>query len=97
MAKTSFNMTPAIAQALCVLRNEKGMTRAQVAAEIGTTEPSIARYENGQRTPSANTIAALSAVFEVSTDRFFPSQDDIKTALKLMKGKDADSDKNKNK
>jgi len=51
------------------LRNARGLTQAQLAERMGTTQSVIARLEAGERVPTLVTLervaAALNAVLEV--------------------------------
>ena len=44
------------------------MTQAQVASAIGTTTAAICQYENGDRTPTLQSLAALAEFYQVSLD-----------------------------
>ena len=48
------------------LRESKGLTQKEVAEIIGYSEISYARYENGKREPSLNTLLTMSKYFNVS-------------------------------
>lgn len=50
------------------LREEKGLTQAQLAKAIGLTRIVISYYENGYSEPSVGTIEKLCNYFEVSAD-----------------------------
>lgn len=49
-----------------MFRKARDMTQAQVAEAIGATEGTIRHYEKGERTPSAEQIAAIASVLGVS-------------------------------
>lgn len=76
----SFNVKPAVAQALVALRGQRNMSRAEVAAEVGTSESSVTRWENGTVSPDINNLYALACVYKVSPGDFFPTEEDIKRA-----------------
>ena len=50
------------------LRNDKGITQAQLAKEIGVSKSSINMYERGEREPSYSTLQKISQYFNISTD-----------------------------
>ena len=50
------------------LRAERGLSRAEVAARIGTTGPIYGRYERGERTPAVDTAHAIARALDVSLD-----------------------------
>ena len=52
-------------QRLKGLRKEKGITLERLAKEIGTTKVTLSRYENGDRSPKLEFVAALSNYFNV--------------------------------
>ncbi|EZY81257.1 TPA: helix-turn-helix domain-containing protein [Staphylococcus aureus] len=52
-------------QRLKRLRKEKGITLERLAKEIGTTKVTLSRYENGDRSPKLEFVAALSKYFNV--------------------------------
>lgn len=48
------------------LRQQRGMVRAELAKEIGTTVRSISRWENGETDMLLGTAIQLAKFFEVS-------------------------------
>ena len=52
------------------LRQQRGMVRAELAKEIGTTVRSISRWENGETDMLLGTAIQLAKFFEVSLDEF---------------------------
>lgn len=46
----------AVAQQLIAARNRAGMSQAEVARRMGTTQSSVARLESGQRLPAMNSL-----------------------------------------
>lgn len=49
-------------------RKDTGFTQREVAKETGIPQPTIARFETGYRTPSAEQLATLADFYEVSAD-----------------------------
>ena len=49
-------------------REQKGLTREQLGERIGVSPSAIGKWETGDRTPSADTLARLSEELGVSTD-----------------------------
>jgi transcriptional regulator with XRE-family HTH domain len=50
------------------LRQERGLSQADLAAKVGTDPGQISRYENGRMAPSAEAVARLADVLDVSCD-----------------------------
>lgn len=49
-------------------REEKGLTQAEVAERIGTTQQNIASFESGYKVPSLKIVVAAADLFRCSTD-----------------------------
>ena len=50
------------------LRENRGLTQAQLAAILNIETGTVSGYERGYRKPSSDTIFALSQCFEISVD-----------------------------
>ena len=50
------------------LREEDGLSQAQLAKAVGISQAAIALWELGDRTPSADAIIKLAEFFDVSSD-----------------------------
>jgi len=50
------------------LREEKRMDREQLAARLGMSYSTIAKYESNNRFPDQQTLLKLAEIFDVSTD-----------------------------
>lgn len=48
------------------IRKERGMTQAQVAAELGVNEKTYRRYENGEQSPLLSTMNSLYRILNVT-------------------------------
>lgn len=57
-----------IAQRLILLREKYNFSKSDVARQIGVTPALISAYENQERKPSLDKLAALADIFHVSTD-----------------------------
>lgn len=55
-------------QLLKELREEKGLSQAQLAIEFGVAQTTIASWELGKREPNIDMIIAISDFFHVSID-----------------------------
>lgn len=53
------------------LRTERGWSQAKLAEAIGTSEEWVRRIERGAKSPSFDTIEALSTAFGVSVSTLF--------------------------
>jgi putative transcriptional regulator len=49
-------------------REEKGLTQAEVAERIGTTQQNIASFESGYKVPSLKIVVAAADFFHCSVD-----------------------------
>ena len=49
-------------------REEKGLTQAEVAERIGTTQQNIASFERGYKVPSLKIVVAAADFFHCSVD-----------------------------
>ena len=61
------------------LRQERGLTQAEVANAIKTSQRNIGRWENGEHEPTASFIFLLANFFEVSSDYLLGLEDDFGT------------------
>ena len=49
-------------------REEKGLTQAEVAERIGTTQQNIASFESGYKVPALKIVVAAAHFFHCSVD-----------------------------
>ena len=56
---------------LKTLRESIGLSQSKFAVEIGSTQSSINRYENGQATPTVELLRKYADYFDVSMDYIF--------------------------
>lgn len=61
-------MSIALGYTIRELRKEKGISQRELAEAIGMRANAINNYENGYRTPDANTVLQLAKYFSVSAD-----------------------------
>ena len=61
-------MNTALGYTIKELRKEKGISQRELAEAIGMRANAINNYENGYRTPDANTVLQLARYFSVSAD-----------------------------
>lgn len=69
------NVTDFVAHKIKTLRENKNITQQELAEAIGTTQQSIARYENGERKADQNILFSLAEYFNISIDDFFPKRE----------------------
>ena len=53
---------------IAALRRDAGWSQAELGQRRRVSASAVGRYEQGRREPSAETIVALSEIFEVTTD-----------------------------
>lgn len=53
---------------LAQMRRERGITQRELAARVGCYPKDISRWENGVRTPSAESLAKLAAALGCTSD-----------------------------
>ena len=53
---------------IAALRRDAGWSQAELGKRLGVSASAVGMYEQGRREPSADTIVALSEIFEVTTD-----------------------------
>lgn len=58
-------------ETLSALRLAAGLSQAQLAHEVGTSQPHIARIERGQTDPSTDLIARIARALEIDEARAF--------------------------
>ena len=56
------------AERLMRLRKEAGLTRVQLAEQVGISDRTIINYESGKRIPFGDTCVKLANVFDITTD-----------------------------
>ena len=66
---------------LRVLRESVALSQAKLAPELGTTQSSINRYENGQAAPPIDLLRKYADHFDVSMDYIFARCDDPRGKL----------------
>ena len=57
-----------VAERIKCLRDQKGMTQADLAKQLGITRSSVNAWEMGISVPSTQYIVELAGIFKVSTD-----------------------------
>lgn len=57
------------------LRNEQGLTQAEIAKKIGVTKSAYGFWEQGKNQPDIDTIARLAEIFDVTADYLFGISD----------------------
>lgn len=61
------------------LRNDKGLTQAELANEINFSLSIINKWENGKKVPNTEAIKILAWYFDVTTDYILCMEDFRKT------------------
>ncbi len=57
-----------ISQNIATLRNACGLTQEELAARIGVSRQSVAKWESGESAPDLSNASALARVFDVRLD-----------------------------
>ena len=57
------------------LREEKGLTQAQLGKELMLNQNTISDYENGKLEPSVQTIIKLCDIFDITADYLLGRKD----------------------
>lgn len=81
-----------IAERLRMLREEKGLSQAEVAKFLGISRPAYVQYETGKTKPS-RTIKKLCALFNVSSDYILGTDVETVDKKEVDKKKPADLEK----
>ena len=68
-------MVVKFAEKLKSLRDEQGLFQRDLAKNMGLTQPTIAKYESGDREPDLDTLIAFAKYFKVSTDYLLGLED----------------------
>jgi len=68
-------------------REELGLSKSELARQIGTRHVTIVEFEKGRKFPAVDTLVALARVLDVSTDWLLGLSDDPH-APSLPKGGD---------
>ncbi|WP_242352731.1 MULTISPECIES: helix-turn-helix domain-containing protein [unclassified Anaeromyxobacter] len=58
----------ALGQAIAFLREQRGLSQAQLAAHIGVSQPTLSRFERGVGQPDALTMHRLASTLGMSMD-----------------------------
>ena len=60
-----------IGKALAILRRQKGLTQAQLAARCGMGRPQVSRYESGRELMKLETLEKILDTLRVEAEDFF--------------------------
>ncbi len=60
-----------IGKALVLLRQQRGLTQAQLAARCGMSRPQVSRYESGKELMKLETLEKILRTLVVEADDFF--------------------------
>lgn len=72
MGKSTRNMVPGFPERLAALREEKGLSRQQLADLSGTSFSAISSLERGERAPSLELACRLADALGVGVQDFRP-------------------------
>lgn len=80
---------PEFGEILAELRQDKGMTQADLAIKLNVAKSSISNYETGQRRAHTELICKVADIFEVSTD-YLLGRSEFHETLSLLERKYSD-------
>ncbi|MBQ8538972.1 MAG: helix-turn-helix domain-containing protein [Ruminococcus sp.] len=74
---------------LCMLREKKGYTQADIAREMGVTPAAVSKWENGESKPRVNVLFKLANTLDVRAEeliegRYIPQETLDQNAVKLI-------------
>ena len=64
---------------LCMLREKKGMTQAEIANMLGVTTAAVSKWENGSSKPRVDVLIKLANYYNVSIDYLLSRTDNPET------------------
>lgn len=68
---TGVSMFDTVGSTLAVLRQERGLSQAELAAQCRIGRPQISKYEAGRELMKLDTLAKILSVLRVDPDQFF--------------------------
>jgi len=77
-------MSTSFANRLKIIREEKKISREELATKVGTSAPIIGRYEREERTPSIDTAKKIAEALQVSLDYLVGDSNTIIKDKKMM-------------
>jgi len=78
---------------LVMLRNDSGLTRAELSKKIGIPESTLGNYERGEKQPSVDTILKLCSFYDVSANFLLGFENSGYNINKLVNSEDFISDR----
>ena len=76
-----------IAKNIQKLRQEKGMTQAELAEKLNYSDKSVSKWERGESLPDIVVLKSVADLFEVTLDYLVEEEHDGRTVTKEMKNK----------
>lgn len=68
-------VSQALATTLRALREQHGLSQEQVSESTNISQPTIARWENGSRTPTVSSLYAVSATYDTTPYKILEETD----------------------
>lgn len=65
---------------LYILRKEKGITQAELAAALGVTNKAVSKWETGEAMPETAQLLPISRIFGVTVDELLAGKREEKSA-----------------
>ena len=84
--KEKTDVSEALATTLRSLREKQGFSQGQVSRSIEVSQPTIARWENGSRTPTVSNLYAVSTAYNTTPYKILEETDNLSIAIEKGKG-----------
>lgn len=66
-----------LASKLLKIRKDSGLTQGGFAAKLFVTRQAVSRWENGETTPTIDTLKQIAELFNIDTNAFFGRSDSL--------------------
>jgi len=83
----------AIGRELRALRQQQGLTVADLAQRAGLSGGMLSKIENGQASPSLTTLQALAQALQVPLTAFFRGYEETRTAIHVKAGEGVETER----
>jgi len=70
-------VSEALAATLRSLREQRGLSQEQVSESVEVSQPTIARWETGSRTPTVSNLYAVSTAYNTTPQKILEETDNL--------------------